>query len=182
MRIQVASFVFLFMPLCAVAASPQKLYYLGEVRMSSPAGKPVGSQVILVEKTVDRDNSVMSERAIVVEADGKVVEYPVTMPVKPDGSFTLTNEAKSVEGSGQLFGPAWKWTYFKATFKAKSGITIEDENFMPDDSVITARKKVIAPNGQVVLYMDESVKAITPKTFEVLRAGLLKNAPGEPRP
>jgi hypothetical protein len=174
MRTTTASLVLLFTPLLAGAAPPEKFYYLGEVRLSSPAGKPVGSQVILVEKTVDRDNSVMSERAIVVEADGKVVEYPVTMPVKPDGSFTLTNDDKSVEGGGQLFGPAWKWTYFKATFKTKNGITIEDENFMADDSVITARKKVIAPNGQVVLYMDESVKAITPKTFEVLRAGLLK--------
>jgi len=174
MRCLLASLLLASAPMAAAAEPPEKFYYLGEVRLTSPAGKSLGSQVILVEKTVDREKSEVGERALVVQADGKVDEYPVRMPIKPDGSFTLTNEDKTVEGSGQLFGPMWKWTYFKATFKAKTGVTIEDENFMPDDSIITARKKVIAPNGQVMLYMDETVKAITPKTFEVLRAGLRK--------
>ncbi|HEX4588542.1 MAG TPA: hypothetical protein VH120_01350 [Gemmataceae bacterium] len=174
MRTALAAAALVLIPAVANAAPPEKFYYLGEVKLNNPAGKPIGSQAILVEKTVDRDNSVILERAIVVEADGKVVEYPVRMPVKPDGTFTLTNDEKSVEGNGQLFGPAWKWTYFKATFKAKNGITIEDENFMADDSAATARKKVIGPNGQVMLYMDETLKAITPKTFEILRTALTK--------
>jgi hypothetical protein len=38
----------------------------------------------------------------------------------------------------------------------------------------SARKKVIAPDGKVILYMDMSVKAVTPRTFEILRAGLMK--------
>jgi hypothetical protein len=174
MRSLIVSLVFVVSPLMTFASPPEKFYYLGEVRLTSPAGKSLGSQAILVEKVVDRDKSEISERALVVQADGKAEEYRVKMPVKPDGSFSLTNDDQSVEGSGQLFGPMWKWTYFKATFKAKSGVTIEDENFMADESVVTARKKVIGPNAQVMVYMDESVKAITPTTFEVLRAGLLK--------
>ena len=59
-----------------------------------------------------------------------------------------------MEGSGTLFGPAWKWTYFKGTFKTTNGIQIEDENFMADDSVGSARKKLTAPDGKVVMYMD----------------------------
>jgi hypothetical protein len=174
MRTSLAALVLLLAPALALAAPPEKLYYLGEVKLSNPAGQPIGSQVTLVEKTVDRDNSIITERAIVVRPDGKTEEYPVRMEIKPDGSFVVNNEDKSVEGSGKLSGPAWKWTYFKATFKVKSGVTIEDENFMADDSVITARKKVIAPDGQVILFMDESVKAISPKMFEILRAGLMK--------
>src|SRR5438270_10268284 len=114
MRLLLAPVVLFLAPLFVVAAPPEKSYYLGEVRLSSPTGKPIGSQAILVERTVDRENSVILERALVVQADGKVDEYPVRMPVKSDGSFTLTNDDKTVEGSGQFFGPAWKWTYFKA--------------------------------------------------------------------
>jgi hypothetical protein len=96
------------------------------------------------------------------------------MTVKDDNTFTLVDDAKTVEGTGTLFGPAWKWTYFKATFKAANGVTIDDENYMADDTAITARKKVTAPNGQVVMYMEMTVKAVSPATFEILRAGLMK--------
>jgi hypothetical protein len=161
-------------PACALAAPPEKLYYLGEVKLSTPAGQPMGSQVILLEKILDRDNSKIIERALVVYPAGKVEEWTMRLAVKVDNSFTLTDDAKTVEGHGILFGPAWKWTYFKGTFKATNGVVIEDENFMADDSVGTARKKVLAPDGKVVMYMDMSLKGITPKTFEILQAGLMK--------
>jgi hypothetical protein len=174
MRTVTATFALFVAPALAVAAPPEKFYFLGEVKLSNAVGQPMGSQVILVEKTHDRDNNAIVERAIVVQPDGKAEERTMYMTVKHDGSFTLVDDAKSVEGTGQLFGPAWKWTYFKATFKAENGVRIDDENFMADDSVGTARKKVTAPDGKVLMYMDMSLKAVTPKTFQILRAGLMK--------
>jgi hypothetical protein len=117
---------------------------------------------------------VIIERALVIFADGKVEESTMRMAVKEDNTFTLTDDAKKVEGTGKLFGPPWKWTYFKGTFKARNGVQIEDENFLADESAGTARKKVIGPNNHVIMYMDMTLKAITPRTFEILRAGLLK--------
>lgn len=61
----------------------------------------------------------------------------------------------------------------KGTFKHKSGVVIEDENFMADDSVIVARKKVSGPDGKVIMYMDVSL-GVSPKTFDILGAGLTK--------
>lgn len=159
-------------PAYLLAAEPQKFFYVGEVKLSSADGKPLGSQVILFEKTHDADKSTMVESAVVVHPDGKVEEH--TMRVKVDGqSFTLADDAKTIEGSGTLSGPAWHWTYFKATYRSKNGVQIEDENFMADDSVITARKKVSGPDGKVFMFMDMSLKGITPMTHEILRAGLL---------
>jgi hypothetical protein len=89
-------------------------------------------------------------------------------------TFTIADDAKTIEGSGTLTGPAWKWTYFKASYKSTNGIRIEDENFMADDSVITARKKVSDPDGKILMFMDMSLKEITPKTFEILKAGLTR--------
>ena len=174
MRTAMALVVTVLVAASALAAPPETLYYLGEVKLSSAAGQPMGSQVILVEKTSDRDKATIIERAIVVGADGKVEERTMRLAVKDDNTFTLSDDAGTVEGGGKLFGPAWKWTYFKGTFKATNGVVIDDENFMADDSVGTARKKVTGPDGKVIMYMDMSLKGITPKTFEILRAGLMK--------
>jgi hypothetical protein len=174
MRTAIVLLVALSAPVRAATVPPEKLYYVGEVKLSSPAGKSMGFQVILLEKIHDRDNSTIVERAIVVEADGKAAERTMLMTVKPDNTFTLTDEEKTVDGEGTLFGPAWKWTYFKGTFKTKNGVKIDDENFMADDSAVTARKKVTLPDGRVVMYMDMTLKAITPKTFEILKKGLMK--------
>ena len=43
-----------------------------------------------------------------------------------------------------------------------------------DDSAGTARKKVTGPDGQVLSYMDMTLKGVTPKTFEILRMGLMR--------
>jgi len=45
---------------------------------------------------------------------------------------------------------------------------------MADDSFGTARQKLTGPDNQVLMYMDISLKGITPKTYEILRAGLMK--------
>jgi len=174
MRTAISLVVAGLMPALALAAPVEKLYYVGEVKLSSATGQAIGSQAILVEKTHDRDKATITERAVVVHADGKVEEWTMRLLVKDDNTFTLADDAKAVEGGGKLFGPAWKWTYFKGTFRSKNGVQIEDENFMADDSVGTARKKLTGPDGKVLMYMDMSLKGITPKTFEILRAGLMK--------
>ena len=174
MRTAIALVLVVLAPAWAPAAQPTKFYYVGEMKLSSGTGQPLGSQAILVEKVHDPDNSLIVERAIVVGTDGKVDEYTTRLAVKKDNTFTVVDDPRGLEGGGKLFGPAWKWTYFKATFRAKNGTRIEDENFMADDSVGTARKKVIGPDDKVIMYMDMSLKGTTVKTFEALRAGLMK--------
>lgn len=175
MRTTFAFVVSVLIPVATFAAPPEKFHYLGEIKLSGPAGKALGSQVILVKKTLDRDKATYTEEAIVIKADGTVEQYSVPMIVKDDNTFTINDEAKGITGEGKLFGSAWKWTYFKATFKVKNnGITVDDENFMADDSVGSARKKISGPDGRVLFYMDMSLKAITPQTFEILKIGLSK--------
>src|SRR4051812_31602011 len=95
-----------------VAAEPETIYFVGEVKLSDPTGKPRGSQAMLASRTHNRDKNLMIERAIVVQADGTVNDYPINMSINGD-KFTIVDANKAVEGSGTLFGPAWHWTYFK---------------------------------------------------------------------
>lgn len=174
-----ASLLLLLLPILestsvhASAAEKQYFYYLGELRISSATGLPIPSQVILLEKIHDPEKGVITERAITVKPDGSADDHTVTMTVKGD-DFTLVDDAHSVTGTGKLFGPAWAWTYFKAQFKATNGVTIEDENFLADPSAAVARKKIMAPDGKVIMYMDVTLKTVTPETFKVLAKALIK--------
>src|SRR6266404_6319623 len=174
MRTAVSLVVIVLLPALALADPPVKLHYVGEAKLSSADGKAMGSQVYVLEKTLDRDKATITERAIIVREDGKVEEWTMRFAVKEDNTFTLTEDSKRAEGSGKLFGPAWKWSYFKATYKSTNGIQVEDENFMADESFGTARQKLTGADGRVFMYMDISLKSITPKTYEILRAGLIK--------
>ena len=144
MRVLVAIFITIVLPGICFGAEVEKLYYVGEVKLSDPSGKPYSSQVILLEKVLDPDNSVFVERAIVVKPDGKAEEFIMNHKVKGN-TFILNDTKGTVNGSGTLFGPEWKWTYFKGTFESTNGARIEDENFMADPSVLVARKKSPAP-------------------------------------
>ena len=91
-----------------------------------------------------------------------------------DNAFTLKDAANTVTGSGTLFGPAWRWTYFHATYQSRNGVKIEDENFMADRASASGRKRISAPDGKVISVMDVTLKAITPQTFEMLSAALVE--------
>src|SRR5882724_3852049 len=109
MRMAISLVIIVLAPALALADPPVKLYYVGEAKISSADGKPMGSQVYLLEKTLDRDKATITERALIVQEDGKVQEWTLRFAVKEDNTFTLTEDAKKAEGSGKLFGPAWKW-------------------------------------------------------------------------
>src|SRR5262249_43139880 len=180
MRVLVAIFFAVLLPGICFGAEVEKLYYVGEAKLSDPSGKVYGSQVILLEKVLDPDNSVFVERAIVVKPDGSAEEF--TMNHKVTGNTFILNDTKgTVKGSGSLFGPAGKWTYFKGSFEATKGARIEDENFMTDPSVLVARKKISGPDGKTIGFMDITAKSITPQTFTILSSSLLKKASPPPK-
>ena len=178
-------FNFIVLVLCGLLTSVcqaepvEKFYYVGEMKLSSPEGKPMGSQAFLIEKTHDPNHNLIIERAVVASAGGKVEDF--VMDMKVDGSsFALSDRKGVAKGTGELFGPAWHWTYFKADYQISNGVRVEDENFMADSSVGTARKKVFTPDGKLLMVMEGSFKSITPQTFQLLSSALL--AKGEHQP
>jgi hypothetical protein len=173
MRSAVSVLAVLLVAASALATEPVVRYYVGEAKLSSADGKSLGSEVFLAKRTVDRDKSTITEQPIIVDEKGKVMEATITFSIKEDGSFTVTDDAKRMKGTGKLFGPAWKWTYFKATYKVGDVVEIEDENFFSNESFGTARQKLKWKDKDAT-YKDLALKEITPKTYEILRAGLMK--------
>jgi hypothetical protein len=158
--------------ICA-AAEVERSYFVGEIKLSSESGQPLGSQAMLAERAYDPDHNVIKARAVVVEADGTVNDYPMNMIVKGD-SFTLDDPKKFVEGSGTLFGPARHWTYFKGSYKAKNGASIDDQDYIAAPDIGVARKTISGPDGKVIMIMDVTLKSTTKETYEILSSALLK--------
>src|SRR5262249_4732591 len=125
MRIVVMIFYATLLPSSCFGAEVARLYYVGESKICHPSCKPHTSYVILLEKPLDPDNSVFAERAIQVKPDGKAEEFIMNHRVKGN-TFPLDDDKGMVTGSGTLFGPEWKWTYFKATYQATNGARIDD--------------------------------------------------------
>ena len=50
----------LLLPALARAEGPVRLYYVGEAKVSSASGEPMGSQVYLLQKTLDRDKATIT--------------------------------------------------------------------------------------------------------------------------
>ena len=173
MRAAISVLNLLLVAASARATEPQVRYYVGEAKRSSDDGKSLGSEVFLAKRTVDRDQSTITEQPIIVDENGKVTEWTIRFTVKEDGTFTIEDDTKRMKGTGKLFGPAWKWTYFKATYKVGDEVEIQDENFLSDESCGSARQR-FTWKGKGTSYRDLTLKEITPKTYEILRAGLMK--------
>jgi hypothetical protein len=157
----------------AEAADIERMYYVGEAKLSSASGQSYGSQAFLLEKIHDPARNLIVERAIVVKPDGSVEEFTMNMTVN-GSSFTVKDTRNTIQGSGTLFGQAWHWTYFKGAYESTNGVRIEDENYMTDADVLVARKKISDRDGKVLTYMDITLKSITQQTFVILSSALLK--------
>jgi hypothetical protein len=154
--------------LAGPSSTPETTYYVGEAKTLDADGNLTGSQVILLEKTHDSDASTVTERAVIVRPTGEVDDQTIVFTVSDDDSFTVSDTAGMIEGEGQFYGEPWAWSYFEATYRHQNGVTIEDENTMADESVVTARKVIRLPDGSVFMYMDVTLKEITPATFTIL--------------
>jgi len=159
-------------PWC-MAADDVKTYFIGEAKLSDASGKSMGSQALLLEKSENREKSLIVESAIVVRPDGGVEKHAMHLQVT-GSTFTLKDDTGTIAGEGTLFGIPWQWTYWRGTFHGANGVQIEDENFIADPNIAVARKKITGTDGKVLMYMDVTVKSITPEMFQILSSALLK--------
>jgi hypothetical protein len=94
MRIAISVLTVLLVASSAPATEPQVRYYVGEAKRSSDDGKSLGSEVFLAKRTVDRDNSTITEQPIILDEKGKVTEWTIRFTVKEDGTFTIEDDTK----------------------------------------------------------------------------------------
>lgn len=116
----------------------------------------------------------MNENAVMVLANGTASSYHVVMSISADGSnFTITNDDKTLTGSGNFVGKPWAWTGMTGKFVQSNGTYVEDSNII-SDSLIAGIKKIYSASGVLEGY---DVATLTPTTVDDFNSALQKVTP-----
>ncbi|MEO0790818.1 MAG: hypothetical protein AAFY36_19290 [Bacteroidota bacterium] len=159
----------------SVSQSSDTLLYMGQVIESNAEGLVNSKSLLLLEKIHLPEESKVMERATFINTEGLVTTYPsIIISVSPDNSFTAESADGMVSGQGHFFGQPWSWTYFFAEFTSPNGVRIEDENFFSNTSVLTARKTIFLPGGEIHSIMEISARRIERFEYDTLSKAINK--------
>jgi hypothetical protein len=157
----------------APAPPEQVTYFIGGVKMSSPAGQPYGSSVSLVKRTLTPAENKIVEIVLSIDAKGPPQEYTTVFAVK-DSKFTIRDEEKTFEGEGEFTGKPWSWTGWKYQVNmlgARKG-TLKAEDTLTETG-ITVKKAFYSPDGRLRVNFSEDLKPIGKEMYDLLHAKLM---------
>jgi hypothetical protein len=148
------------------------VYYLGEVKMSSPTGLPFGSSISLVKRTISPAENKIVE--IVASIDAREIkEYTTVFEIK-GSDFTVKDQEGTFSGGGKLTGPVWAWTgwtYSVDMLGERKGKLTAQDTVTPDGLVVT--KSYAGADGKVQVVFNEALKPISAQMYDLLHAKLV---------
>ena len=155
------------------ASQEKVMYFLGEVKLSSPTGQPFGYAVSLVKRTLAPTENKITELVLSVDSRRPTQEHTTVFDVK-DSKFTLKEESGGFAGEGELIGKAWEWTGWKYTVNltGESKGVLKGEDLLTVSGV-TSKKTFFSPDGQARVVFAEELKPISREMYELLHAKLL---------
>ncbi|MEO8136758.1 MAG: hypothetical protein ABI831_22635 [Betaproteobacteria bacterium] len=155
------------------AAPAQVAYYLGEVRMSSPAGQLLGASVSLVRRTLLPAENRVIEVVASIDPVKPVREYTTVFAV--NGSrFAMKDEEGTFTGEGEFSGKPWEWTGWKyeVAFTGQSKGRLQGEDVVSATG-LSVKKSFSSADGVVRMLFTEELKPVTKAVYDVLRARLV---------
>ncbi len=173
--------MFRFILILAILVSPavkasSTLYYSGTARVIDLKTGKESQEEMVVEKTINPKNNLITEIACVKRNGSAASVYPVYMKVQGNKILQISNAPNfkgTLSGTGKLQGKAWKWNYltFSMLFDTgKGNIRIEDDNFVVNSTLI-ARKRIFYREIPVQLW-EEEAKEINLEEFSLQKKHL----------
>lgn len=155
------------------SAPEQVTYFLGEVRMSSPSGQPMGSSLSLVKRTLSPDENKIVELVVSIDPAKLTREFTTIFEVQGT-KFVMKDGEGTFAGEGELSGKAWEWNGWKyeVDFTGPRKGRLRGEDILGPDG-IQVKKSFATPDGVVRVQFNEDLKPISKVTYEILRAKVL---------
>ena len=123
-------------------------YYLGESKMMTLDGKLIRTSLSLVKRVLNRDENKIEEHVMSIDEKAPARTFIVLFQVK-GSKCTMSEQSKSFEGEGELFGDAWAWKGWKTTSKLAGGMgTVVSEDKLTERGM-TAKKTFAGADGKV---------------------------------
>lgn len=158
------------------SSAPTVQYYIGEA-ITLDAGKQIATRLpYLLARSEDPEAKTISERVVSKHQSG-FGEHSSVLHVEGT-HFTMTEPTGTVTGEGDLTGANWQWTFLKARFEVKGGMTIVDYNFFAEANTILGHKEFFVPSatnpqGMLIRQEDLVLHAVSKEIFESERKNLL---------
>ena len=108
-----------------LAANPgaaKATYYLGESRVTTPDGRPVGHLVLLVKREQFPAQAKIVETMLMLSSNPRepATEYVSIFTVE-GSTFQMKEQGGSFAGKGELSGKPWEWTAWTTTTQTAGG-------------------------------------------------------------
>lgn len=160
-------------PPALAAAAGSTSYYLGEVRMSSPSGQPMGASVSLVQRTLLPAENRVIELVASIDPVRPVREYTTVFDVS-GSRFTMKDEEGTFAGEGEFSGPPWEWTGWKyaATMMGQAKGRLQGEDVVSATG-LSVKKAFSGADGTVRMQFAEELRPVSKTVYDVLHARLV---------
>ena len=155
------------------AADERVTYFLGEVRMSTPAGRLVATTLSLVRRAVTPDENRIVEVVASLDATKPTKEFTTVFAVQ-GSRFVMTDAEGTFTGAGEFKGAPWEWSgwSYEVEFTGATQGKLKGEDVLNADG-LTARKSFMTPDGVVRAQFVEELKPITKAAYDILHSRLL---------
>jgi len=157
------------------APAPKPTYYLGESRVMTADGKPLGSLVSLVRREVKPAESKIVETVLMVSSrPGEPIKEYVAVFSVAGSTFTVKEQGGAFAGDGDLVGKPWEWTAWNSTSKIPGpyGGTLRSRDRLTERGMAVT-KELFGGDGALRIKFAEDYASIEGATYELLHAKLL---------
>lgn len=164
-------------PLPAARAS----YYLGEAKVFSPAGRPLGNLVTLVKRETFPSESKIVETVLTISSNPREPSREhVAVSVVEGATYKSRERGGAFAGNGDLTGKPWEWTSWTSTERTQTAV-VRSETKLTERG-LTVNKELVGLDGGVRARYSESHASIDGGTYELFRDKLFPKAlPPPPR-
>ncbi|MEP7083461.1 MAG: hypothetical protein ABI854_01895 [Betaproteobacteria bacterium] len=155
------------------AADERVTYFLGEVRMSTPAGRLVATTLSLVRRALTPDENRMVEVVASIDSTKPTKEFTTVFEVQ-GSRFVMKDAEGAFTGAGELKGAPWEWTgwSYEVEFTGATPGKLKGDDVLNGDG-LTARKSFMTPDGVVRAQFVEELKPISKAAYDILHSRLL---------
>jgi len=154
----------------AAASTAETIYYIGEASTTGADGS-VDRHTYLIARTSDPSAGTIAERAVTFTRGAYAEDSSV---IKVDGNRISMTTATGIEGTGELTGKPWEWTFLRLEFDIpRAGMKIVDYNFLAEYRTSIHGHKDFIRGGKLVSQEDVVLHAVDQATYEAKRMELL---------
>jgi hypothetical protein len=154
-------------------------YYLGESKVFSPAGRPLGNLVTLTKREIYPAESKIVETVLTLSSNPREPSREfVAVSVIEGPTFKLREKSGAFSGSGELTGKAWAWHSWTTNERTQTAV-VRSETQVTDRG-LTVNKELVGLDGGVRARYKESHASIDGGTYELFHDKLVPQVPPPP--